>query len=138
MPSSLVNSANPGQDHDGQEVWDHLDQFLLQLQAATDVSRRIRATLDMVRRATHAGAVFLCTGANSTVSEYSGPAIADLDAHARLARDLLTGVCTSENYALRTELNGTKAGLPAATSAAFVRLSRTRNAWIVALRFGPA
>ncbi len=68
---AIVDSIPHSECH---EVWDHLDQFLLQLQAATDVSRRIRATLEMVRRATHAGAVLLCSGSKHTVSEFSGPA----------------------------------------------------------------
>jgi HD-GYP domain-containing protein (c-di-GMP phosphodiesterase class II) len=123
---------------EGQEVWEHLDQFLLQLQGAQDVSRRIRATLEMVRRTTHAGAVLLCSGSSLKVTEYSGPAGTDLDACASLARELLAGLEPCEGHALRSDLKSSGNCKPAPTSAGLVRLSRSRNAWIVALRFDSA
>jgi HD-GYP domain-containing protein (c-di-GMP phosphodiesterase class II) len=137
-PSSSVIFASPNHDHDGHEVWDHLDQFLLQLQAAQDVGRRIRATLDMVRQTTRAGAAFLCTGRSHTVREFSGPVGADLDACSAFARELLASASPAEGFALRTDLKRISPGIPVPSSAALVRLSRSRNAWIVALRFDAA
>jgi HD-GYP domain-containing protein (c-di-GMP phosphodiesterase class II) len=138
LKTSSVKLATTSHYPEGHEVWDHLDQFLLQLQAAQDVSRRIRATLEMVRRATHVGVVFLCSGPAHAVSEYSGPAGIDLDALAVVARHLLTGLAGSEGYALRTDLRINPLDIAAPSSAGLVRLSRSRNAWIVALRFDSA
>jgi HD-GYP domain-containing protein (c-di-GMP phosphodiesterase class II) len=135
---------------DGADVWDHLDHFLLQLQQAEDVSRQLKATLDMVRRTTHAGVVFLYSGAARGVTHSSSKDSVDPGALKDLTRVLLAHDDEKENHVLHSSLESWGMGRFSSStidraekergpsSAALVRMSRSREAWIVALRFGNA
>jgi HD-GYP domain-containing protein (c-di-GMP phosphodiesterase class II) len=131
--SSVINRPPAGE---GFEVWDHLDHFLLQLQQAQDVSRQIRATLDVVRSTTHAGAVFLYSGPSRGVTDCSGPS-RDVGAFGQLTRRLIEEAAPTEGHLLHATMDAIDGVEQAPSSAALVRLSRSRGAWIVALRFGP-
>jgi hypothetical protein len=119
------------------EVWDHLDLFLRQLQEASDVNRQLNATLDMVRASTRADVVFLYRASLRQVAEWSGPQGSDLDRFAAVAKQLLKGEGPPEGHLLLQNLKGAEGAASEPHSAAFLRLSRSRGVWIVALRFSP-
>jgi HD-GYP domain-containing protein (c-di-GMP phosphodiesterase class II) len=116
------------------EVWDFVDRFVQQLQQSTDLSRQLRATLEMVRGSTRADAVLLYSTAKQQVTEWAGPSELDPDACVELARGLVAEAGLSDSLLHRPALPGSL-GLDAGIgSAALVRVSRSRGAWIVAIR----
>jgi HD-GYP domain-containing protein (c-di-GMP phosphodiesterase class II) len=134
QPSSGIDHARAAECL---EAWDHLDSFLEHLQKARDVTRQLQATLDLIRAATRAEAVFLYAAAACTVTEWSGPPQADLAGCARLVRRLLTGSGAHRGHFLCTDLPPAEGMWPVPDSAVLVSLSRSRGAWVGALRFTP-
>jgi HD-GYP domain-containing protein (c-di-GMP phosphodiesterase class II) len=105
------------------------------LQKAQDVTRQLQATLDLIRAATRAEAVFLYAAATGTVTEWSGPIQPDLAGCAALVRRLLVESGQRGGHCLYSGLPRVEGMRPAPHSAALVSLSRSRGAWIGALRF---
>ena len=125
------SNASPGELP---QVWDFIDQFLQKLNQTPEVGRQLRATLEVVRHSVGAELVMLYTGTTAQVSDWSGPPGIDPDVCGRVCRALLADAPVAEGQFIRPapfHLEG--AGL-AAGSAALVRLSRSRGAWIVAVR----
>jgi hypothetical protein len=88
----------------------------------------------VVRQTVRADLVVLFSSAGSDAPEWSGPTEATPDACAKLCRALLVDASTREGQFLRAA-SPVVAGLGLAPgAAALVRLSRSRGAWIVALR----
>jgi HD-GYP domain-containing protein (c-di-GMP phosphodiesterase class II) len=115
------------------EIWDFVDRFLQQLGQSNDVDQQVRATLDMVRTTVRADLVFLYTGSRGVASDWAGPARVDLTACAALCRALLAEAGRSAGQLLRAAPPVAGLGFVPG-SAALVRLSRSRSAWIVAVR----
>jgi HD-GYP domain-containing protein (c-di-GMP phosphodiesterase class II) len=134
MVNRLLPTTVPAGAADQNDAWDHLDRFLKQLQLHQDVGGQLRAMLDMVRTTTHSDAVLLCSGPERAISEWSGPARPDLAAWSRLIFQVLGQEEPVEGHLLAPSLEGLP-GKHSAGSIALLRLSRSRNAWIAALRF---
>src|SRR5262249_27416493 len=99
-------------------------------QSASTVDHQLRATLELVRTATAAERVLLYHSITHEVRDCSPPASLDDQADAALCRSLLAEAPPEEGELLRRAGPG---------SAALLRLSRSRGAWVVALRSeGPA
>jgi HD-GYP domain-containing protein (c-di-GMP phosphodiesterase class II) len=98
------------------EPWDILDRFLGQLQQLPDV--------------------FLCSGTSGEVTDWCGPIPPEPGAWGRLAAQILASA-SAEGQVLRSQLTEGEDLLPRPASAALVRLSRSRQAWVVAIRCDP-
>lgn len=116
------------------EAWDILDRFIGSLQSVSDVSRQLTATLEMVRASTGADIVFLYSGTANSVTEWRGPGPGDRAGWAELARRLLESAVPGEAHLLKSHFSDGANLSPRPCSAALVRLSRSRAAWIVAIR----
>jgi HD-GYP domain-containing protein (c-di-GMP phosphodiesterase class II) len=117
-------------------VWELLERFMHQLNQADSVQRQLRLTLEMVRGATRADVAFLYSAQTRRLAEWVGPALPDLDGLAERAGVLIDAAVPTAGQFLRASLP--PAGRPASqpASAALLRLSRSRGAWVVAFRFG--
>jgi putative nucleotidyltransferase with HDIG domain len=133
-PPFVGDPATPREEAD---VWDHLDRFLNQLQAAHDVQRQLRATLDVVRGATRCEIAALYSAGSREVTDWVGAGRPDLAAVAALASDMLDKVGPAETQFLRSFAEPPRPEL-VVRGAAMVRLSRSRGVWLVALRGGSA
>ncbi len=134
MNEAHCRAAGERSPADLPEVWDFVDRFLQQLSQAGDVSRQLRATLDVVRDSIRAELVLLCSGAPAQVTEWSGPAVVNHLACGEVCRCLIASAPGGEGQFVRRQVPAV-AGLGFVPSgAALVRLSRSRGAWIVALR----
>ncbi len=107
------------------DVWDSVGLFLQQLQSASTVDHQLRATLELVRTATAAQRVLLYHAVTHEVRDCSPPVSLDARADAALCRSLLADVSPEQGELLRRVGAG---------SAALLRLSRSRGAWVIALR----
>jgi putative nucleotidyltransferase with HDIG domain len=116
------------------QVWDFVDQFLQQLTQAPEVGRQLRATLDAVRGSVRADLVMLYHSSTDLVSDWSGPPALDAETCARLCRGLLADAPAGEGQFLLGANAGRAVPGLGSGNAALVRLSRSRGAWIVALR----
>ncbi len=118
------------------ESLEALEKFLQQLPQTHDIGGQMRLTLGMVRSATRSDAVLLYTGSRREVSEAAGlPAGADHSPYASACRQLIRAADDSGQALLPDLPDAT--GLPPG-SAALIRLSRSRAAWIIALRHEPS
>jgi hypothetical protein len=116
------------------EVWDFVERFLEQLAQTSDVTRQLRATLEVVRHTVRADLVVLYAGATRELTHWSGPTVVEVASCIELCRALLGSNPTAESHILRT-ISSSVAGLGMIPgSAVLVPLSRSRGAWIVAVR----
>jgi HD-GYP domain-containing protein (c-di-GMP phosphodiesterase class II) len=120
------------------EVWDTLEQFLRELQACLQSSDQLRLTLESVRDCTGADAVFWDPG----VTDDAVVAVSDCSLPAPWCREFTRRVLEEspgvEGQLLRVHLGGwARQYHPAPRSAALVRLSKSKNTWIVAVIFDP-
>jgi hypothetical protein len=114
------------------ESWDALERFLHQLPQLRDTGGQLRLTLEMIRSATRSDVVLLYTGSRREVSEVAGlPHGTDLAPLAALVGRIVPDTAGADGQALADAPL-----LPG--SAALIRLSRSRAAWIIALRRAPA
>ncbi len=113
-------------------VWHLLENFVRQLQHTDDVRRQIRLILETIREATGAEVVLLGSSEPGQPIEFlGGPGVTE-EWSRRVLRHLLPSVTGGRADLLRP--NCKIPGLsPAPTSAAIMRLSKSRSAWILAL-----
>jgi hypothetical protein len=112
------------------DVWDSVGLFLHQLQSAPTVDHQLRATLELIRSATAADRVLLYHAVTHEVRDCSPAVSLDPKTDAALCGSLLAEVAPEEAELVRP---------PGSGSAALLRLSRSRGAWVIALRTaGPA
>src|SRR5262245_48180845 len=114
-PSALRPAVDP-------DVWEILDRHLQHLAATADVARQLRLTLEAVRGSLAADAVLVYSERTRQVQEVVGPA--DLAVSGPLVARLVA--LAGEGQVVATA--------PDETSAALLRLSRSRAVWMVALR----
>ena len=133
-PATEETTPPRGLDDRG-DAWVALDRLVQRMQASRRRPHLIRAALEAVRDGVDADVVFLSEEANEGPGE---EIVGDRDLSPgrcrALVEDLLNGVDEAEDQWLRVDLDG---GPGDPRSAAMVRLSRTRGAWIVALSFDP-
>jgi putative nucleotidyltransferase with HDIG domain len=126
-------NAEPRGSRDETDVWEYLDRYLNQLQAAQDVQRQLRATLEVVRGATRCEIAALYSVESREVADCVGAAKADFALVAALARELIGKAGPAETQFLRAFADPPCPELPV-RGAAMMRLSRSRGVWLVALR----
>ena len=119
------------------DAWDLLDDFLKRLQERDEVSRQMCLVLEMVHQATPADVAFLCAAEEPFLVEYIGTPRLPAEWCRAVVRNLLTQTRGVEGQLLRSTCDGALPE-PAPQSAALVRLSKSRDLWIVAVSFDPA
>jgi HD-GYP domain-containing protein (c-di-GMP phosphodiesterase class II) len=118
-------------------TWDILGRFLQQLQVCDQTSAHMRLALEAVRESTGADVVYACELAGDSGAEV----VADLYLPANWCRDFARTMVRNttaldDGQLLRVDLpEGVNPSSRSPHSAALVCLSRSRQAWIVALSY---
>ncbi len=133
MNSIVRPTLDPPQLRREIDILENLDRFLVQLQAAQDVQRQLRTTLEMVRGLTQCDLTVLYSAATREVLDWVAPRRPDLNALCSLAEQLLEHASPSESTLLRAFKEPFSETL-SVRGVALVRLSRSRGVWLLALR----
>jgi HD-GYP domain-containing protein (c-di-GMP phosphodiesterase class II) len=132
IPNLTFARLQGSPSHNG---WELLELYLSQLRQAPEVRTQLRLTLDMIREATGADVVYVCSLVDAQATEASG----DRELPAQWYEMLTTGVVAqaagNHDQALLCEPPNLRL-LPLPQSLALVRLSQSRQAWLGALNFG--
>ncbi len=121
-------------EHTSTDDWQLLEGFLRQLEELQGASRQIRSMLDTVQRMVRADLVFACSTQDQGPVHQAGPRPNTAPWCRALLRRLLE--LTPEGDAHICRLAGNQPD-PIPASTALVRLSRSRDVWIVAAVFDP-
>jgi HD-GYP domain-containing protein (c-di-GMP phosphodiesterase class II) len=120
------------------DPWALLETLMEHLAATDDLGRQLRLVLEGVRQGTRADVVFLCSGPPGRPVECIGQPRPDPDWCRDFVRRLLRATPGVERQLLRSHLPAEPgAAGPQPVSAALVRFSRSRQAWLAALSFNP-
>ncbi len=134
LSSASTEAPGISPEPDGKVAWEILDRLVQQMQSGRRRSHALRAALEAIREGTGAEVVFVVEGGDEAGIEIVGDRAPGPDYCLELADELLDGVADEDDRLIRPDI-GRRAGEPRA--AALVRLSRTRNSWIIALAFEP-
>jgi HD-GYP domain-containing protein (c-di-GMP phosphodiesterase class II) len=121
-----------------EDPWDVMARFSQELQNCEHPAAQIPLLLEAVRNATEAGVVFLESGSGPEPFWQTGDRVLPQGVCTALLRRLLESSPGVDGELLRTWIKGCPpAEVLGVRSAALVRLSRSRSAWVVALGFDP-
>jgi HD-GYP domain-containing protein (c-di-GMP phosphodiesterase class II) len=115
--------------------FEQLEEFLQQLQPLLDSSAQLRLAMQTVQQSVRADAVFACTTDFNQPVEYVGEPRLTAQWCVSFARQLLRDPDAVQSGCLTAEQAPKPGSQPAPRSVALVRLSKSRQAWLVALRF---
>jgi hypothetical protein len=118
-------------------AWDVLDTYGLELQGCNHTEGQIRLTLIAVQQSLAADAVYWYSGSTrETLDRVGEPPLSPAWCR-QLTEHVLEGTPGVDNQLLRSFGDAPPPLTPAPHSVAMVRLSKSRAAWVVALRFQP-
>jgi HD-GYP domain-containing protein (c-di-GMP phosphodiesterase class II) len=121
-----------------EDPWDIMARFSQELEACEQPAAQIPLLLEAVRSATGAAVVFLDPGSGPEPFRQSGDRVLPPGICTALVRRLLESSPGVDGELLRTWVKGCPpAEALGVRSAALVRLSRSRSAWVVSLGFDP-
>jgi HD-GYP domain-containing protein (c-di-GMP phosphodiesterase class II) len=119
-----------------EDPWDVMARFSQELQGCEHPTAQLHLLLEAVQTATGAEVVFLDPGSGPEPFQQTGDRVLPQGACAALLRRLLVSSPDGDGELLRTWIQGCPpAEALGVRSAALVRLSRSRSAWMVALGF---
>jgi HD-GYP domain-containing protein (c-di-GMP phosphodiesterase class II) len=140
-PTKKSPFALPGVPADpidaGPDPWALLETLMEQLEASDELNRQLRLVLEAVRQGTRADVVFLCSGVPGQPVECLGQPRLEPEWCRDFVRRLLRATPGVERQLLRSHLPAEPGGGLQPASAALVRFSRSRQAWLAALSFRP-
>lgn len=128
---------HPGKDDapSPETAWDVLDVYLRELHSLDQTVAQIRSTLKAVRDSLRADVVFWYPGSNTETLEIVGDRTLTPDWCHNFVQKVLEGTTGDESHLLPANLADAAASLLSTSSAALVRVSKSKSIWIVALSF---
>jgi HD-GYP domain-containing protein (c-di-GMP phosphodiesterase class II) len=130
-------SLNLHNNKSAPEAWDVLDRFVQDLQQAHHSSKTFRLLLEAICDSLNADAVFLHSKTSGAELEVVGIQSLSTDWARRFVSWILRDKPEGATQLVRSDLSAFAGTDPIPVSVAMVQVSRSRQAWVIALSFTP-